>query len=254
MSYKLYNGDCLKYLPQVEDKSVDLILCDLPYGTTKNSWDVKIPLDELWIQYKRVLKPYGVVALFAQFPFDHTVISSNTEMFRYEWIWVKPNGTNFLQCNTAPLKVHEKILIFTPHSVNGNSKEGVYNPQMREGRPYVATSGSKSANYCDYHKVTTVSKGERYPIDVLYFNHDKTKYHPTQKPVALCEYMIKTYTNAGMTVLDNCMGSGTTGVASVTLDRNFIGMELNKEYYDIAVERIEGVQGGIDLLDLNEYV
>ena len=246
----------MEIMKGVADNSVDLILCDLPYGTTKNEWDKIIPIDKLWEQYRRIIKDRGIIALFAQAPFDYTLVGSNMEMFKYEWIWVKPNGSNFLNCNYAPMKVHEKILIFSksPCSMVKDSVSSVYNPQMREGTPYKVSSGSTSSNYSTYKSVTTVSDGSRYPIDVLYYNKDKTKYHPTQKPVDLCDYLIRTYTDEGMLVLDNCMGSGSTGVAAVTLNRDFIGIEIDPKYFKIAEKRISDIDSGMDLLDLNSCI
>lgn len=231
--YKVLQGDCLELIAKIPDESVDMILCDLPYGTTKNKWDTPIDLDSLWGGYKRIIKKNGCIALFAQTPFDKVLGGSNLEMLKYEWIWEKDNGTGFLNAKKMPLKIHENILIFY-------KKAPTYNPQMRKGfKPYEIKAGRKSSNYGTQIDVTTKSEGERYPIDVIRFSRDKDKLHPTQKPVALCEYLIKTYTDEGMLVLDNCMGSGTTGVAAVNLGRNFIGMELDGEYFEIAKDRID---------------
>ena len=227
----LLQGDCLELMKQVPDKSIDLILCDLPYGTTQNKWDTIIPFDKLWAQYKRIIKDNGAILLFSQMPFGANLIMSNPKMFRYEWIWEKENSTGFLQAKKMPLKKHENILVFYKHLPT-------YNPQMREGfKPYSQTSGRHSSNYNDYKATTTISDGTRYPIDIIKFNRDKG-LHPTQKPVALLEYLIKTYTNEGDTVLDNCMGSGSTGVACKNTNREFIGMELDEKYYKIACERL----------------
>ena len=225
-------GDCLELMKDVPDASIDMILCDLPYGTTKNKWDSVIPLEELWMQYKRIIKDDGAIALFSQMPFTASLVNSNIKMFRYEWIWEKDNGTGFLNANKMPLKIHENIEIFY-------KKTPVYNPQMRTGfKPYKTFSGRKTTNYGDFDRVETKSNGERYPIDIIKFKKD-SGLHPTQKPVALLEYLIKTYTNEGATVLDNCMGSGSTGVACVNTNRNFVGIELDEEYFNIAKERIE---------------
>ena len=225
-------GDCLELMKDIPDKSIDMILCDLPYGTTKNKWDSVIPLEELWTQYNRIIKDDGAIALFSQMPFTASLVNSNIKMFRYEWIWEKDNGTGFLNANKMPLKIHENIEIFY-------KKTPVYNPQMRTGfKPYKTFSGRKTTNYGDFDRVETKSSGERYPIDIIKFKKD-SGLHPTQKPVALLEYLIKTYTNEGATVLDNCMGSGSTGVACVNTNRNFIGIEIDETYFDIAKERIE---------------
>jgi len=212
--------------------SVDLILCDLPYGTTQNKWDSIIPLEPLWAEYKRIIKPNGAIILFAQTPFDKVLGCSNLEWLKYEWIWEKDNGTGFLNAKKAPLKIHENILVFY-------NKLPTYNPQMREGKPYTVKAGRKSSNYGTQIDVTTVNTGERYPIDIIKFNRDKGKYHPTQKPVPLLEYLIKTYTNENEIVLDNCMGSGSTCVASHNTGRRYIGIEKDKDYYDIAIKRLE---------------
>ena len=231
-SITLYHGDCLEILEDIPDKSIDMILCDLPYGTTKNKWDSVIPLEELWTQYNRIIKDDGAIALFSQMPFTANLVNSNIKMFRYEWIWEKDNGTGFLNSKKMPLKIHENIEIFY-------KKTPVYNPQMRTGfKPYKTFSGRKTTNYGDFDRVETKNNGERYPIDIIKFKRD-SGLHPTQKPVALLEYLIKTYTNEGDTVLDNCMGSGSTGVACVHTNRKFIGIELEDKYFNIAVKRIE---------------
>lgn len=229
----LIPGNCLEIMPSIPDKSVDCILCDLPYGTTQNKWDSVISLDKLWEQYKRVIKDNGAIVLFAQTPFDKVLGCSNLSWLRYEWIWKKENGTGFLNAKKAPLKIHENVLVFYKN-------KPTYNPQMRKGyKPYENKNGTYSKNYGCQKDVITISNGERYPIDILEFSRDKQKLHPTQKPIALIEFLIKTYTNEGDIVLDNCMGSGTTGVACINTNRKFIGIELNEDYYAIANERIK---------------
>ena len=223
-------GDCLEELPKLTAK-VDLILCDLPYGTTRNRWDSVLPLDLLWNLYENVLKPSGVVCLFAQTPFDKVLGASNLKMLKYEWIWQKTQGTGHLNAKKAPLKAHENILVFY-------RQQPPYFPQMAEGKPYRAVSGRGSTNYERHNRVLTVNTGFRYPTSVLKFNSDKG-LHATQKPQALCEYLIKTYTEPGATVLDNCMGSGTAGAAAVKLGRNFIGIEKDAKYFETAIKRIE---------------
>ena len=233
---KLLQGDCLELMKKIPDKSIDMILCDLPYGTTRNKWDSTIDLDKLWQQYNRVIKDNGAIALFAQTPFDKVLGSSNLKMLKYEWIWEKDNATGFLNSKKMPLKIHENILIFY-------KSLPTYNPQMRTGfKPYKCKQGhgSSSWNYDEnFGGHITESNGERYPIDIIKFNRDKDKLHKTQKPVPLLEYLIKTYTNEGDLVLDNCMGSGSTGVACINTNRNFIGMELNEEFFNIGKQRID---------------
>lgn len=232
---KLINDDCLNAMKNITDGSIDMVLCDLPYGTTKNKWDSIIPLDKLWKQYKRIIKYNGAIVLFSQMPFTAELVKSNMEMFKYEWIWKKDNGTGFLNAKKMPLKIHENITIFY-------NKTPTYNPQMRTGfKPYKCKQGSGSSNW-NYNRNfgghITESNGERYPIDIIEFKRD-IGLHSTQKPVSLLEYLIKTYTNEGDLVLDNCMGSGSTGVACKHLNRDFIGIELDEKYFEIAKKRIE---------------
>ena len=243
---KIYNEDCLEGMKRIPDGSVDCVICDLPYGTTKNYWDSVIPLDNLWVEYRRIVKPSGAIVLFSQMPFTAILASSNLEMFKYEIIWEKDNATGFLNCNFAPMKKHENILVFSQSSacfVKEKKDAMVYNPQMITGRtPYVIkhnSYGSTNYDYKHFKNVTTVSNGERYPTDIVSYKRDKEKIHPTQKPVALIQYLIRTYSNEGDTILDNCMGSGTTAIAAIREKRNFIGFELNKEYYDKACKRIK---------------
>ena len=225
-------GDCLELMKEIPDKSIDMILCDLPYGTTKNKWDSVIPLNKLWKQYERIIKDNGAIVLFSQMPFSAELVHSNLKLFKYEWIWQKDNGTGFLNAKKMPLKIHENILVFY-------KKLPLYNPQMRTGfKPYKCKQGRHSTNYGAYEQGhITESNGERYPIDIIKFKKD-SGLHPTQKPVELLEYLIKTYTNEGETVLDNCMGSGSTGIACINTNRNFIGYELNEKYFKIAEKRI----------------
>ena len=229
---KLLQGDCLELMQSISDGSVDMILCDLPYGITKCKWDLVIPFDALWEQYNRVIKDNGAIVLFAQGVFTHKLAMSNIAHYKYEWIWRKSFATGFLNSKRIPLRAHENILVFY-------KKSPTYNPQFTQGKPYKTKNGALSPVYDEnFASVETVSDGRRYPIDVLDFKIEKG-LHPTQKPVALLEYLIKTYTNEGDTVMDNCMGSGSCGVACVNTNRNFIGMELDKTYFDIAKERIE---------------
>lgn len=232
----LLHGDCLDLMKDIASNSVDMILCDLPYGTTRNRWDSVIPLPSLWEQYKRIIKQNGAICLFAQTPFDKILGVSNLEMLRYEWIWQKEMGTGHLNAKKMPLKSHENILVFY-------KEMPTYNPQMRTGfNPYSQKSGRGSSNYDEQISVVTKSDGERYPLDVIKFSRDKDRFHPTQKPVALLEYLIKTYTNKDEVIVDNCMGSGSTGVACIHTGRNFIGIELDKTYFNIAQDRIANVK------------
>ena len=238
---QLLHGDCLELMKDIPDKSIDMILCDLPYGTTsKNKWDSIIPFDGLWKAYNRIIKDNGAILLFGQPPFSSELIVSNKKMFRYEWIWQKTLPQGFLNSNKMPLRATENVSVFY-------KKLPMYNPQMKDGKPY--DKGIRKANctmnYGDFGETIDKNEtGRRFPTNVLAFSNGNHKniLHPTQKPVALLSYFIKTYTNEGDTVLDNCMGSGSTGVACVNLKRNFIGMELKEEYFKIAEERINNAR------------
>lgn len=244
----LLQGDCLNEMSKVLDSSVDLILVDLPYGTSACSWDVVIPMEKLWEQYLRVLKPNGTVVLFGSEPFSSLVRSSNLEMYKYDWKWVKPRGANFLNAKYQPMKNYEDIMVFSrcPASYSRFRDSMVYNPIMGVGEPYKLRSGKQkleknnSTVRSSIKSVVTDNKGLRYPKATLEFKSDKDKLHPTQKPVDLLEYLIRTYTVEGMVVLDSCMGSGSTGVACKNLNRSFIGIELDEGYFDIAKQRING--------------
>ena len=234
----LRQGDCLDLMKEIPDGSVDMILCDLPYGRTRNSWDCPISLERLWPEYNRIAKPNAVIALFAQTPFDKVLGMSNLKDLRYEWIIEKTKATGHLNAKKAPMKAHEKVLIFY-------KRMPTYNPQMTKGHTPVHGYTKHTTDGSCYGKTKIGISGggstRRFPRDVLRFKWDtqKSSLHPTQKPVALLEYMIRTYTNVGETVLDNCMGSGSTGVACVNTGRSFIGMELDSEYFEIAKARIE---------------
>jgi DNA modification methylase len=234
----LLQGDCLELLKEVETNSIDLILADLPYGMTANKWDSVIPFKPLFEQYQRIIKDHGAVLLFGMGKFGASLIMNapNKMPYRYEWIWQKTHPAGFLSSHRMPLRAHENIYVFYKHLPT-------YNPQMRTGfKPYKAMSLPSSGTNYELPSGTgksRESKGDRFPVDVITFSNVNNHYvHPTQKPVDLLEYLIKTYTNEGMTVLDNTMGSGSTGVAAKKLKRNFIGMELNKEYFEIAKQRI----------------
>jgi len=227
-------------MAEIPDRSVDMVMCDLPYQTTRNSWDSMIPLEPLWKEYRRICKPIAAIVLTAQTPFDKVLGVSNLEMLRYEWIWRKESGTGHLNAKKAPLKNHENILVFY-------AQPPTYNPQMRVGfSPYQCKQGAKkSENYGSQAGALTISDGTRYPLTTLDFQRDKQKSHPTQKPVALMEYLIRTYSNEGDTVLDNTFGSGTTGVACINTHRNFIGIERDPDYFRIAETRIKAAKAAL---------
>lgn len=314
---KIYNEDCLEGMKRIPDKSVDMILCDLPYGTTACDWDEVIPFGLLWEQYKRIIKSKGNIVLTASQPFTSKLIASNFEMFRHEWIWEKDNGTNFLSSKKIPFKVHENVVVFghkannkgmfpksrgymlsekeksglsakdfkeilgngmashyftdgeqfcIPTKVNylklrqetglftkpweeiketydEENKSHTYNPQMTKGEPYKIKGKDSFGVYG--HSIKTLSDnktGDRYPRSVIKFNSEKG-LHPTQKPTKLFEYLIKTYSNENDVILDNCIGSGTTAIAAINTNRNFVGFELDETYYQIATERIEEHSG-----------
>ena len=243
----LQQGDCLELMKSIPDKSVDMILCDLPYGTTKCEWDKVIPFKPLWKQYKRIIKDNGAILLFSAQPFTTDLINSNRKMFRYEIIWQKTQGSGFLNAKKMPLRKHENICVFYKHLPT-------YNPQKytidRKDKGRERSNSKIRVNQYgtfkkpDYH---WMEDGTRYPDDVIKFSNwngarfgdnSKATKHPAQKPIPLLEYLIKTYTNEGNTVLDNCMGSGSTGVACVNTNRNFIGMELDEHYFEVAQNRI----------------
>ena len=223
-------------MKNIPDKSIDMILCDLPYGTTHNKWDNVIPMESLWEQYNRIIKDHGAIVLFSQMPFGASLIMSNPKMFRYEWIWEKNQAVGFLNAKKMPLRKHENILVFYKHlpTYNPQGLIKLDEPIQEEGR---ANRSGKNYRVADKSFIRT---HKNYPTDIITFSKD-TGYHPTQKPVDLLEYLIKTYTNEGDVVLDNCMGSGSTGVACQNTNREFIGMELDEKYFKIACERIEGV-------------
>lgn len=238
MLNELMLGDCLEKMLLIPDKSVDLIAADLPFGTTRNPWDSVISLPELWEQYERVIKDNGAIVLNAQTPFDKVLGASNLRLLRYEWIWEKTLATGHLNAKKMPMKAHENILVFY-------KKLPTYNPIKTTGHVRKVSKAehkrnSKMSTNYNPTGLTTYDSTERYPRSVLKFATDKQKssLHPTQKPVALVEYIINTYTNPGETVLDNVMGSGTTAIAAINTGRNFIGIEKNPEYHEAAINRI----------------
>lgn len=236
-NYQLMFGDCLERMKEIPSGSVDLILADPPYGTTQCKWDSIINLDEMWVELKRIIKQNGAILLCAQTPFDKVLGVSNLNMLKYEWIWEKTTATGHLNAKKMPMKAHENILVFY-------DKLPTYNPQKTFGHVRKTSTADRSKLggecYGDQEGVTVYDSTERYPRSVQLFSTDKqkTSLHPTQKPVALMEYLVKTYSNEGERVLDFTMGSGTTGVACMNTNRKFIGIELDDKYFDIACSRI----------------
>ena len=232
----LLHGDCLELMNDIPDKSVDMILCDLPYGVTQCKWDVIIPFDKLWEQYNRIIKDNGAVVLFGNEPFTSLLICSNLKNFKYNWIWQKNKATGFLNAKKQPLNDNETISVFY-------KKQCTYNPQMTVAEKIYKrgmAKRSKSDCYGEEKDFVQIETGLRYPKRIQYFNnnHTREQLHPTQKPVELLEYLIKTYTNEDEVVLDNCMGSGSTGVACINTNRRFIGMEIEEKYFEIAKDRM----------------
>lgn len=231
----MHRADCFDAMAYLPSQSVDMVLCDLPYGTTACAWDSQLPLEALWSEYRRICR--GPVVLFAQTPFDKVLGVSNLAQLRYEWVWEKTAATGFLNAKKAPLKAHENILVFS-------ERPPPYYPQKTQGHLIKRVNPSYADHGDTYGKAVSVrapyESTERYPRDVLLFPKDNRmgKQHPTQKPVALCEYLIRTYTNAGDVVLDNCMGSGTTGVACLNTDRRFIGIENDPAHFATAMRRL----------------
>ncbi len=228
---EIYHGDCLEVMKEIDDDSIDMILCDLPYGTTACSWDTVIPFETLWEQYKRITKDNAAIVLTASQPFTSALVMSNIKMFKYEWIWEKEQGVNFLNSKHMPLKIHENILVFS-------KGKGAYIPVLKKGRPFIAGKGESGEVTGKIKKTRNKNYGTRNPITILKINR-QVGLHPTQKPVDLFQYLIKTYTSQGALVLDNCAGSGTTGVACKNLGRNFILIEKEEKYFKDAKERLE---------------
>ena len=234
----LMHGDCLDRMKEIPYGSVDMVLTDPPYGSTQCAWDSIIPFEPMWEQINRVIKPNGAIVLFGQNTFTFKLGLSNEKMFRYTLTWEKTKAGGFLNAKRMPLQAHEDILVFY-------KKLPTYNPQFEEGKPYTkkAVTNGDGRNYGNFDRVgqVSVNDGKRYPRSVVKFSNDNHgSLHPTQKPVALMEYLIKTYTNESETILDFTMGSGSTGVAAQNLGRNFIGIEMDDHYFDISCERILG--------------
>ena len=239
---KIYNIDCLEGMKDIPDKSIDCIICDLPYGSTSCSWDILIPFDKLWEQYERIIKDNGAIVLFGTEPFSSMLRMSNLKWYKYDLIWKKSKSGSAFCAKYRPIAKHENISIFSR-----NGGRTVYNPQMKSGEPYKRTH--RVGREVNNHKIGFNQKtfiyendGVRFPDSVLEFQQKwrrQDQVHPTQKPVELIEWLIKTYSNEGDTILDNCMGSGTTALAAIRTGRNFIGFELNEDYFRLAQERIE---------------
>jgi len=241
MKNKIILGDCLKIMKQIPDKSVDMILCDLPYGTTACKWDTIIPFEPLWKIYKRIIKDNGAIVLTASQPFTSALVMSNIKMFKYEWIWEKQKASNFMSMKYQPAKYHENILVFSKGKT-------IYNPIMWETKNIDKRKiinnpiNNKESHLGKIDRTRNKDNGERYPKSIIKINKSINKnLHPTQKPVALFEYLIKTYTNENDLVLDNCAGSGTTGVACINLKRNYILIEKDEKYYEIIKDRIKNL-------------
>jgi site-specific DNA-methyltransferase (adenine-specific) len=230
----VYLGDCFDVFEFIPDKSVDMVLCDLPYGVTACHWDVELDLQKLWQEYQRMLKPGGVVVLTATQPFETTLINSNRKWFRYKWVWKKSRAVGFLNANKMPMRILEDILVFA----KGRTR---YTPQFQPGAPYISKrkASGKSGSYREVKRCETVNPGVRYPKDLVEFSNTCEKViHNTQKPVALFEYLIKTYTDKGDVVLDNTSGSGTTAIAAMNTGRRYICVEKDMANYLVMVDRV----------------
>lgn len=240
--FKLVNAECIETMKRLPDNSIDLILTDPPYGTTACKWDSIIPLDKMWEQLKRIIKPNGAIVLTASQPFTSVLVSSNLKMFKYDWTWKKNISTGHLNSKKQPMRDKEDIVVFY-------KKQCIYNPQMTVGTPYKGRARAPASGpYGRHGSVRYDNEGLRYPKQVLNFKvvTKQGNLHPTQKPVALMEYLIKTYSNENDLVLDFTMGSGTTGVACLNTDRKFLGIELDEKYFEIAKKRIEEREVGKD--------
>ncbi len=244
---RLYYGDCLDIMPELEDKSIDLILCDLPYGTTACAWDSIIPPDKLWGQYSRLITDNGAIVLFGNEPFSSNMRLSNPSMYKYDWKWIKSKPGNFLNAKNSPMKKYEDIMVFSKGMIaNGSKNMMKYYPQglvkvdkkvngIKRGK--ADSEGHKFGR--PSHQRERVQEYTNYPNNVLSFPSEPSPIHPTQKPLALLEYLIKTYTLEGETVLDNCFGSCSTGLACLKTSRNFIGIEMEKKYFDLGKRKVE---------------
>jgi site-specific DNA-methyltransferase (adenine-specific) len=257
MDIQLYNGDCLEVMRQIPDKSIDLIVCDPPFATTANEWDNLIDFKELWAQYERIIKDDRAIVLFGSGSFTYKLISSNEDLYRYKWIWYKTKRGNFVNANNRPMTAYEEIMVFSKAvTANGSKNKMLYNPQglipKKTVRHDNGTRFGTMAGKRPSHQETTISEYTNYPCDVLEFASETSPLHPTQKPIPLIEYLIRTYSNEGDTVLDNCAGSFTTAIAAMNANRNFIGIELEKKYFDIGVERVKNRAAQIDMFNLEQ--
>ncbi len=237
---QLFEADCIECMRKIPDQSIDMVLCDLPYGMTQNNWDSYIPLDDLWEQYNRIIKPNGAIVLTSQGLFTAKIILSQPKMFKYKWVWEKSKPTNFLNAKKQPLRKHEDICVFY-------KKQPTYNPQMVQGEPYDKgiRKAQLSGSYGDFQPVHVHSSGERYPTDIIYVKTAECEgevVHPTQKPIELGRYLIRTYSNPGDVILDNAFGSGSFLVAAVKEGRNFIGIEKNEDVALFKKEKIDYIE------------
>ena len=238
---EIHKGDCLELMPKlIEDKSVDMIFCDLPYGTTKCKWDSVIDLPKMWNEYERIIKDNGVILLFAQTPFDKVLGASNLKMLKYEWIWEKTQATGHLNAKKMPMKAHENILVFYKNLPTYNYQKTTGHKPINSYTKYVKTQNNTEIYGEMKQEISGGGETDRYPRSVLTFASDKqkSKLHSTQKPLSLIEYMIKTYTNEGDLILDNTAGSGTTGLGAKNLKRDYIMMEQDPDIYEIACKRL----------------
>jgi site-specific DNA-methyltransferase (adenine-specific) len=252
MDIKLYNGDCLEIMRQIPDKSIDLIVCDPPFGTIACEWDNILDFKEMWAQYERIIKDDRAIVLFGSGQFTYKLISSNEDLYRYKWLWYKSKRGNFVNAKNRPMTAYEEAMVFSKATTaNGSKNKMLYNPQGLISKTTIrhdnGTRFGTMAGKRPSHQEVTISEYTNYPCDVLEFESEGNPQHPTQKPVALIEYLIRTYSNEGDVVLDNCMGSGTTGVAAVKSKRSFIGIELDEGYFEIAKNRIENEKNTLTL-------
>lgn len=242
---RLFNGDCINIMQELIDDGVegDMSFADLPYGETGNKWDKPIDHTKMFNLLEQLVSDEGAMVFTGSFKHGANLYNARKDLYKYDWIWVKEHGTNIPSVNYQPFRVHEQIFIYGKGRVsNGKRTPMKYNPQKTKAKPYKTTMGSESTNYRSLRKTTTINNGDRHPKSVQFFKRDKNKVHPTQKPVKMLEYLIKTYTDEGDTVIDFCMGSGSTGVACRNLNRNFIGIELDENYFNIAKQRINDSQ------------
>lgn len=241
----VYNEECIEGMNRIDDHSIDMILCDLPYGTTACKWDTIIPFDSLWKQYKRIIKKNGAIVLFGSEPFSSLLRTSNLSWFKYDWYWKKSKGSNFPHAKNMPLKIIETISIFSNGIIAHSGNRMAYNPQGVQ-KSTVIVKQNPNTSELKYHRESQsqhregyLCQGANYPTTLIMHGSEGKSIHPTQKPVALCEYLIKTYSNEHDVILDNCMGSGTTAIACMSTNRSYIGYELDAHYYQVLTKRIQ---------------